>query len=504
MSYTLVLLIIALYFLMLFTVSYFTSKKTDSAAFFRGDHKTPWYIVAISMVGTSISGVTFVSVPGWVTSSQFSYLQMALGFIAGYAVIAYVLLPLYYRMNLVSIYSYLENRFGINSYKSAASFFLISKILIGGVRMYLTALVLQVVLYDKIGISFGMNVAIMMLIVWLYSFRGGVKSLIWTDMIQTLSFILSVVLCIYFVSNQLGFDFKALYYTISESADSQIWFFDDSNDKRYFWKQFFAGMFTTIAMTGLDQDMMQKNLSCRNLQDAQKNVMSYGMMFFPVNLLFLSLGIILYLYASSQQIALPSQADQVFPVLATHGYLPEVVGILFVLGLIASALSSAGSALTALTTSFTIDILRANKKQDATKLEYTRRWVHIGNAILMGLVIYSFKLLSNTSVIDAVYTLASYTYGPLLGLYFFGLFTRKTIRDRWVPFIAILSPICCYILKSNSERWFNGYQMGYELLLINGAITIIGLYLLSLGTATNRQPVRDYIPRQAPTDNIQA
>lgn len=503
MSYTLILLIIGLYFLMLFGVSYLTSKKADNAAFFVGDRKSPWYIVAIAMIGTSISGVTFISVPGWVTSTQFSYLQMVLGFVAGYFVIAFLLLPLYYRMNLMSIYGYLDKRFGMNSYRTGSVFFLISKMLGCGVRMYLTALVLQIVLFDKMGVSFALNIVVTMIIVWLYTFKGGVKTLVWTDMIQTLSLILGVVLCIYFVAHQLGLDFKGLYQTVSESADSQIWFFDDSNDKRYFWKQFLAGMFTTIAMTGLDQDMMQKNLSCKNIRDAQKNVLSYGIMFLPVNLLFLALGIILYLFASSQQIPLPDKSDQVFPVLATQGYLPQIVGILFIMGLIAAAFSSAGSALTALTTSFTIDILGANKKDNAEKLEHTRIWVHVGNTILMGIIIYAFKLLNNTSVIDAVYILASYTYGPLLGLYFFGLFTRRAVRDRWVPYIAVLSPVLCYILSSNSERWFNGYQIGYELLIINGAITFVGMYLLSLGVVIHPQAHDDksHLP---PTGNIPA
>ena len=481
MSYTLILLIIGLYFLMLFSVSYFTSKKADNNAFFVGDRKSPWYVVAIAMIGTSISGVTFISVPGWVTTTQFSYLQMVLGFVAGYFVIAFLLLPLYYRLNLLSIYAYLDQRFGINSYRTGSVFFLISKMLGCGVRMYLTALVLQIVLFDQMGVSFAVNIIITMIVVWLYTFKGGVKTLVWTDLIQTLSLILAVLLCIFFVTKQLGLDFTGLFRTVMESSDSRIWFFEDSHDKRYFWKQFLAGMFTTIAMTGLDQDMMQKNLSCKNIRDAQKNVISYGVLFLPVNLLFLSLGIILYLFADSQQILLPVKSDQVFPVLATQGYLPQIVGVLFIMGLIAAAFSSAGSALTALTTSFTIDILGANKHEKGKKLAHTRTWVHVGNTIIMGILIYAFKLLNNTSVIDAVYILASYTYGPLLGLYFFGLFTRRHVRDRWVPYIALLSPVFCFILSQNSERWFNGYQIGYELLIINASFTFLGMWLLSIG-----------------------
>ena len=478
MSYTLILLIIGLYFAMLFGVSWLTAKRADNNAFFVGDRRSPWYVVAIAMIGTSISGVTFISVPGWVEATQFSYLQMVLGFVAGYFVIAYLLLPLYYRLNLLSIYAYLDRRLGPASYRTGSAFFLISKMLGCGVRMYLTAIVLQIVLFDQIGISFGVNVALTMLIVWLYTFRGGVKTLVWTDMLQTLSLIAAVVFCIYFVMQQLGLDFAGLCRTVIDSESSRVWFFDDSHDKRYFWKQFLAGMFTTIAMTGLDQDMMQKNLSCKNIRDAQKNVLSYGVMFLPVNLLFLSLGVILYLFASVHGIALPAKSDQVFPVLATGGYLPQIVGILFVMGLISAAFSSAGSALTALTTSFTIDILGGQRK-DSDRLSRTRTWVHVGNTVLMGLIIYAFKLLNNTSVIDAVYILASYTYGPLLGLYAFGLFTRRAVRDRFVPAVCLLSPLACYVLSANSARWFGGYQIGYELLIINGVLTFIGLLLLS-------------------------
>ena len=479
MPTTLIMLVIACYFIMLFTVSYYTSRNRDNNTFFVGDRKSPWYVVAIAMIGTSISGVTFISVPGWVTSTQFSYLQMVLGFVAGYIVIAFLLLPLYYKLNLLSIYGYLEQRFGKKSYRTGAAFFLISKLLGCGVRMYLTALVLQLVLFDKIGISFEVNIIVTMIVVWLYTFRGGVKTLVWTDLLQTFSLILAVVFCLFFVCKQMNFSFSDMVNTVIDNENSRIWFFDDSNDKRYFWKQFLAGMFTTIAMTGLDQDMMQKNLSCKNIWDAKKNVLSYGILYFPVNLLFLMLGVVLYLFAASQGITLPVRSDEVFPYLATGNFLPQVVGVLFILGLIAAAFSSAGSALTALTTSFTIDILQANTKNDGKNLSRIRFIVHIGNTIVMALLIYAFRLLNNTSVIDAVYILASYTYGPLLGLFFFGLFTKFKVRDCFVPIVAILAPIICYILSQNSERWFNGYQMSYELLIVNGALTFIGLILIT-------------------------
>lgn len=497
MSSTLILVIIAIYFAIILTISYVTTKKkADSKDFFTGSRQSPWYVVAIAMIGTSISGVTFISVPGMVATSQFGYLQMALGFIAGYFAIAYVLLPLYYKLNLSSIYTYLDQRFGNGSYKIGAVFFLISKFLGCGVRMYLTAIVLQLIVFNGFGVPFWLNVAVTMLIVWLYTFRGGVKTLVWTDMIQTLSLILAVVLCIFYVGKAMGLDFSQLCSTVVDSDMSRIWFFDDANNRQFFFKQFFAGMFTTIAMTGLDQDMMQKNLSCKNLKDAQKNVVSYGFSFFPVNLLFLALGILLYNYASQLGLYTDGhladlsgnalKADELFPYLATgadasgNQFLPPVVGILFIVGLIAAAFSSAGSAVTALTTSFTIDILRADK-QDEQKLKKTRFVVHIANTLVMGILICLFSVIGNNSVIDAVYVVASYTYGPLLGLYLFGLYTKKPVRDSLVPVICIVSPIICLVLNLNSQEWFSGYKMGYELLLYNAAITALGLWLSGIG-----------------------
>ncbi|MCQ2974530.1 MAG: sodium:solute symporter [Bacteroidales bacterium] len=499
MSPSLILGIIAFYFAIIFVISYLTSRKnSDNNSFFVGNRQSPWYIVAIAMIGTSISGVTFISVPGMVAGSQLSYIQMVLGFVAGYFIIAYILLPLYYKLNLKSIYTYLDQRFGHGSYKIGATFFLISKFLGCGVRMYLTAIVLQLVLFEPLHIPFAINVIVTMIIVWLYTFRGGVKTLVWTDMLQTLSLIAAVVLCIYFVCKSMNLDLSSLFSTISNSNMSDLWFFEDYNDKRYFFKQFLAGMFTTIAMTGLDQDMMQKNLSCKTLKDAQKNVVSYGFAFLPVNLLFLALGILLYQYAASLGLYSDGvlcdingnilKGDELFPYLATASsadgqlFLPSIVGVLFILGLIAAAFSSAGSAVTALTTSVTIDILRADKKGDETHLKNTRQRVHILNTIIMAVIIYMFKVIGNTSVIDAVYVVASYTYGPLLGLYIFGLYSKRNVRDFWVPIICILSPIICLIINLNSEQWFNGYKMGYELLLLNGAVTILGLFLSGIKT----------------------
>ena len=466
---------------------------SSNSAYFSGDRKSPWPVVAISMIGTSISGVTFISVPGNVAATSMSYMQMVLGFFVGYLAIAYVLLPIYYRLNSYSIYGYLQDRYGTASRKTGSAFFLLSKFLGAGVRMYLTALALQVILFNRLGIPFGFNVAITMLIVWLYTFRGGVKTLVWVDMVQTLCMVAAVVLSIWFVAKSLGLDFGGLFTTVNDSPMSRIWFFDDPADKKFFWKQFLAGVFTTVAMTGLDQDMMQKNLSCKDLKSAQKNVLSYGFSFLPINLLFLWLGVLLYQYAASVGLCdasgslLGLKPDELYPTLAIGSdpatgvrYLPLTVGAVFVVGLISAAFSSAGSAITALTTSFTIDILRANEYQSDIELTHTRKLVHFCVAVVMGVLIYCFKLIGSGSVINAVYVLASYTYGPLLGLYVFGLFTKMNPRDKWIPVICVLSPLICLVLALNAERWF-GFQVGYELLLINAAITFAGLLISSVG-----------------------
>ena len=496
MNAGLVLGVIAFYFLMVLGVSWWTTRRhdRDTETFYRGDRRSPWWVVAIAMIGTSISGVTYVSVPGMVEAKQMSYVQMVLGFVCGYFVVAYVLLPLYYRLGLSSIYVYLEQRYGRAAHRTGASFFLLSKYLGCAVRMYLTAVVLQLVLFDALGVPFALSVALIMLIVWLYSFRGGVKTLVWTDLLQTLCLLAAMVGFVICICHQMGLDASGLYRTISQSPMSRIWFFDDANDTRYFWKQFLGGMFTTIAMTGLDQDMMQKNLSCRSLKEAQKNMVSYGFGFLPVNLIFLSLGILLYMYA--REVGVTTSGDELFPYLATgvnpstgQPFLPLIVSVLFVLGLVAAAFSSAGSAVTALTTAIMVDFLRqpvsagtsASSAESRRAVVGTRFYVHIINSILMGLMIYAFHLLASGSVINAVYVVASYTYGPLIGLFFFGMFSRRQVADGWwIPVICILSPVLCFILDRNSAAWFGGYQVGYELLLINGALTAFGLYLTSL------------------------
>ena len=472
-----VLITIASYFLILFTISYIAGRKADNEGFFVGNRKSAWYVVAFAMIGSSISGVTFVSVPGMVGISNFSYLQMVLGFVTGQIIIAFVLIPLFYRMNLVSIYEYLENLFGTSSYKTGAWFFFISKILGAAVRLYLVCLTLQLLVFEPFHMPFIMNVILTVALVWLYTFRGGVKSLIWTDSLKTFCLIVSVVLCIYYIATDLKLSFTEMFSTVSDSVLSHMFFFDNVNDKRYFFKQFLAGVFTMIAMTGLDQDMMQRNLSCKNFKDSQKNMITSGISQFFIILLFLMLGVLLYTFTSHQGITNPAKSDELFPMIATGGYFPTIVGILFIIGLISSAYSAAGSALTALTTSFTVDILGIKGKTEDT-VRKTRKKVHVGMAIVMGIVIFIFNLLNNTSVIDAVYILASYTYGPILGLFAFGILTKRQVRDRYIPLVSILSPILCFILQKNSETWFHGYQFSYELLIFNALFTFIGLCFL--------------------------
>lgn len=484
MSPALVLTVIGIYFAVLFVISYVTTRKVDNQSFYLGNRRSPWYIVAIAMVGTSISGVTFVSVPGYVLTDQFSYIQMVLGFMLGYLIVANVLLPLYYRLNLTSIYGYLQGRFGFFSYKTGAVFFLISRTLGSAFRLYVVAIVLQKALFDAWNIPFAVTVGVTILLIFLYTRKGGIKTVIWTDTAQTLVLVGTVVLCIYQIGDSMNLSFSGMIDTISNSNLSRIWFFDDWQDKRYFFKQFIAGAFTTITMTGLDQDMMQKNLSCKSLKDAKKNMYSYSFAFLPINLIFLSLGVLLVIFAQQNGILIPSHTDDLFPTIATginpatgELYLGPLVGVLFILGIISAAYSSADSALTALTTSFTVDILGI--KNDDKNLQRKRTLVHIGIAVMLGVVIVLFRVINNESVIKSIYTVAGYTYGPLLGLFAFGMFTKKQIHDKFVPIVAILSPILCYIISSNSEKWLWGYKFSFEILILNGLITFIGLLLLT-------------------------
>ncbi len=475
----LVLTTITVYFLVLFFISWLAGRNADNQGFFIGNRKSSWYVVAFAMIGSSISGVTFISVPGWVAVNNFSYLQMVLGFVTGTLIIAYVLIPLFYKMKVVSIYEYLENRFGITTYKTGAWFFFISKMLGASVRLFLVCVVLQLLVFDPMNLPFTLNVFFSVALVWLYTFNGGVKSLIWTDTLKTFCLIISVVLCIYYIATDLNMGFSDMVSSITGNDYSKIFFFEDGNDKRFFWKQFLAGVFTVIAMTGLDQDMMQRNLSCKNFKDSQKNMVTSVVFQFVVILLFLMLGVLLYIFVDTKGIQMPAKSDELFPMIATQGYFPNIVGILFIVGLISSAYSAAGSALTALTTSFTVDILGSLKTKTDQEATKSRKRVHIGMAFVMGIVIVVFNALNNTSVIDAVYIVASYTYGPILGLFAFGIFTRKAVKDKYIPLVAVLSPVLCFILDENSQKWFNGYSFSYELLILNAFFTFIGLLLLT-------------------------
>lgn len=439
--------------------------------------KAPWYVVAVSMIGTSLSGVSFISVPGMVEASAFTYLQMVLGFVAGYFAIAYILLPVYYKLELQSIYGYLGQRFGQSSYLSGAWFFFISKMLGCGVRIYLTALVMQVLLWDRLGVPFAANAVITMGLIWLYSRRGGVHRLIWTDMVQTLAMLTTVILCIVFTARALSLHIGDIPAFVRDSGMGRIFNFSNPTATDFFWKQFLAGMCTTIAMTGLDQDMMQKNLRCRNIREAQKNVISYGFGFLPVNIMFLTLGVLLYGYGRRLGVLEGLKPDEVFPVLATQ-YLPDFVGVIFFIGLLLATFTSAGSALRALTTAMDHDILRdSGKACDSDRHDKRQSRIHLCNALIMTVLIISLQVIGSNSVINAVYTLASYTYGPLLGLYAFGLATKRAVNDRLVPYVCIASPLLCLALTLSSKALW-GYTFGFEVLLINAAFTFAGLALI--------------------------
>ena len=474
-AYSVIATVLA-YFAAMFVISWVSSRNNDNSGFFNGGRKAPWWLVAIAMIGAPMSGVTFVSVPGMVGGGTgMGYMQMVLGFFVGYLVIAFVLTPVFFRMNMVSIYQYLDERFGMSSHKTGAWFFFISKILGAAVRLFLVCVTLQLMVFGPLGLPFIVNVLVCMGIVLVYTFRGGVKSVIWTDALKTICMIVSIVLAMVFISRNLGMDFKAMAGAIRDSSYSRIFFFDDVNHPEYFWKQFLAGVFTVIAMTGLDQDMMQRTLSSRNARDSRKNLITSGLLQMPVIFLFLCLGALLHMFADANGIA--QTGDRLFPAVATSPLLPSIVGVLFTIGLVSCAFSAGGSALTALTTSFTVDIIGTKGKSEE-EVSALRKKVHLGMALLMGIAIFMFHLLGTDSVIDAVYKLASYTYGPILGMFVFGLCCRKQVRDRFVPIVAVAAPVLSFILQANSERWFGGYQFSYELLLVNAGLTVLGLCLL--------------------------
>lgn len=473
---TSILIIIAIYFGALFLISHLVSKKSsDNDAFFLGNKQSPWILVAIAMVGTSISGVTFVSVPGMVGKFDMTYMQMVFGFVVGYFIIAYVLLPLYYKLNLTTIYGYLEQRFGFFSYKTGASFFILSKIIGAAARLYLVAMILQTLVFDQWDIPFWVTVTGIILLIWGYTFRSGIKTIIWTDTLQTSCLILGAILIVWQVATKLDMNLPEAINAISSNDHSRIFVFDDWASKQNFFKQFFSGIFITIVMTGLDQDMMQKNLTCRNLKDAQKNMVTYGFAFAPINLLFLSLGILLLMFASQYGIDLPEKSDQILPVLAAE-HLGFPVLIFFTIGIIAAAFSSADSALAALTTSVCVDLLNI-KKEDAVSAKKIRKKVHVLVSVVFLAVILLINCIQQENILDTIYKVASYTYGPLLGLFFFGLFTKINIKDKFTPIVCILAPIFSFVLE-NLLLTAYGYQVGYEILLFNGLLTAAGLFII--------------------------
>ncbi len=472
-----VLVVICFYFLLLFLISWFTTRKISDNSFFTGDRQSPWFLVAFGMIGASLSGVTFISVPGEVGNTNFYYFQVVLGYTVGYFTIAKVLLPLYYRLNLVSIYSYLEDRFGFWSYKTGAFFFILSRTLGSSLRVFLVASVLQVILFDSLGIPFWVSVVITVGLIWVYTHRGGIKTVVWTDTLQTFFMLLAVVAIIVLIGQELSFDGVFGYFeAVSSDPRSKIFNWDWKAGTNFF-KQFISGAFITIVMTGLDQDMMQKNLTCKNIGDAQKNMFWFTIILVIVNLMFLSLGIMLYLYAETKGITLPTKSDELFPLLATQHF-SAFAGIIFVLGIIAAAYSSADSTLTALTTSFCVDFLEIERKYPADQRVKVRKRVHIAFSLVMILAILMFYWINDQSVINSVFIIAGYTYGPLLGLYAFGLFTTWQVKDKWVPLLAVLAPVVTFLVSQNSERFLWGYKFGFEALILNGLLMLLGLVLI--------------------------
>ncbi|HQI71241.1 MAG TPA: sodium:solute symporter [Bacteroidales bacterium] len=473
-----ILLCFILYTIMLFVVTWITSRRTNNDSYYVGNKSSPWYVVAYGMIGASLSGVTFMSVPGLVGTQQFTYMGLVFGFLIGYTVIATVLLPLYYRLNLTSIYSYLNQRFGFWSYKTGAFYFLLSRIIGASFRMFLVVNVLQVFVFDYWGVPFWLVVLVFIILIVLYTFEGGVKTIIWTDTLQTTFMLLGVVLSIYFISNELGIGLGDIFKKISDAGYTKV-VETDWHNKNFFLKQFFSGAFIAIVMTGLDQEMMQKNISCRNIKEAQKNMFTFSGILVIVNILFLTLGAVLYMYASSKGIGLPTKSDNLFPEIAFN-HLGPIAGLIFMIGLVSAAYPSADGALTALTTSFCVDFLgfKDKSKLDEKQKKKVRYAVHLSFATILLIVILIFRALNNEAVINAIYTAAGYTYGPLLGLFAFGLFTKHAVKDRYVWIVAIISPVLCYFLSMYSEVLFNGYKFGFELLILNGLLTFTGLFLL--------------------------
>lgn len=465
-----IIVTILAYFCILLVFSRFTSRRATNSTFYRADRRSPWYMVAFGMIGASISGITFVSVPGMAVKTDMTYLQMCFGFIFGYLIVAFVLLPVYYRLNLTTIYTYLQTRLGQRAYKTGSSFFLLSKLIGAAVRFYVVCIILQRFVLDQLGIPFLVTVVFMVGLIWLYTRKGGIKTLVWTDSFQTLCMFLALILIIFHVMTALHLNLNQAVTAIANDSHSRVFIWQDWTSKQNFWKMFLSGIFIVIVMTGLDQDMMQKNLTCKSLREAQKDMCSYGLAFVPANLLFLSLGILLMMLSHREGIAIPCATDDLLPMFAATGSLGSLVIVLFTIGIVAASFSSADSAMTALTTTWCVDIM---EKKDDEKL---RKRTHLGFALLFVVFILAFKALNSTSVIDAIYIICSYTYGPLLGLFTFGLFTRWQVKDRYVPYIAIISPVICFAIETIT-RQTTGYEFGYELLMVNGLLTFVGLYL---------------------------
>lgn len=484
MSPSLAIAILVVYFSILIYISIRTSKGADTNSFFTADRSVPWYLVAFGMIGTSLSGVTFISVPGAVGTKEFSYFQIVLGYTVGYLFIGTVLMPLYYKLNLISIYTYLEKRFGFWSYKAGSSFFLLSRTLGSAVRLYIAAMVLQIAIYDAIGVPFWLSVLITIALIWVYTYKGGIKTIVITDTLQTVFLITAVVMTIFLIANELNLDIAGIFKQVKESDYSQIFFFKGGwSDPQNFFKQFLSGAFIAIVMTGLDQDLMQKNLTCKNIGEAQKNMFWFTIVLVFVNLLFLSLGALMYLYANEKGIALPAKTDDLYPMMALKhfGSFPlgsggVIVAITFLIGITAATYASSDSALTALTTAFCVDFLNFDQKDEQTR-KRQKNITHIGFSFVFLVVILIFHQLNSTDVISATFQIASYTYGPLLGLFAYGIYSKNSVKDKWVPWICILAPILTFIFVKLIENNTN-YKFGFENLLLNGLIMIIGLRIL--------------------------
>ena len=477
MSPLLVLSILLVYFAALITISFFTSKGADTNTFFTANRQSPWFLVAFGMIGASLSGVTFVSVPGNVGKVGFAYFQVVLGYLVGYWVIIMVLMPLYYKLNLISIYSYLEQRFDKWAYRTGALFFLISRTIGSSLRLFLAATILQLFLFDAWGVPFFVTVATTIALIWVYTFKGGIKTIVWTDTFQTFFLIAAVCVTVVHIFNTLDFSFAEIVGFMDDKGYSRIFYFDDVNSTLFFPKQFLGGAFIAIAMTGLDQEIMQKNLTCKTLGDAQKNMFWFSLTLVLVNLLFLILGALLYIYIEQKGMTIPALSDELFPRLAFNE-LGTMVGIFFLLGITASSYASADSALAGLTTSFCIDFLNFKDKEEKQK-QNQKFIVHLGFSLLFLIIILIFKEVNEKSVIDAVLNIAGYTYGPLLGLFSFGIFTKRHIKGMGVLMVCIIAPLLSYLLSSNSADWFSGYKIGYEILIINGLFTFAGLLIIS-------------------------